>query len=1315
MNRRTHSQIKKFLETSSHMLEAPESFLGDEPNTYTKEREWSEDHYKWAQIAAYAYTESMGNHTIPLIYMHINEHPDWLCDRVYALNSVREDKLFAKAGIPMFGIGSKRNICEFDVLGFSLNYSALFQNLIRMMQLSGIPAYAEERMKMNEPWPATIIGSNVFGQPMAVAPAFDMIWIGDLEDEYNEQGDNINPGINFFLDLTGSWIDSGDFDTASGREAYLRDVAQKCPWIFIPMFYKTTYTSISSSFSDIKRDVVESIVPTIPEAPLTVTKRYVQDMDSIAALTRPPISFYGAEGMGSGEIEASRSCTAKCTFSVSGDTLVTTDTGEQITIAEVAEQFDQDQTLKVLGVDPDTGKIRPTAIKKVITADCDQDHWLHFQLITGQELTITTDHKVLTTRNWIPAEECIPGDQVKLTTTASKNAVACLVGILLSPNHSAGSDGVVLYPGEADYKATHEILKDETPKGSVKGLGLQLTSLLANLIISRLYQDGLNLGQHGRTIDRAFAEDFIDENVLGYWAKFAGIKEGINLHIHTGRMYGLSINNLTERLNQLGYHPRIEPTSIGHVFKFDATASDKLTALSKKSWLDEETVVDGVGLISNILPSEERHTHWDIETETTNFFANGILISNCAAMYRYAPFRTRSVDFLVNAFAENAKNTGATSLSPLTLEWGTHPFKKKVTKLLLENVTDDFSAPSLRVDNVAEDSGFAALMRAGGKKQITLGVEGCSQRLRTSISKGLTEDEIVKACQNAIAAGMHRIKIYMISDLPGETDEDTLELIQLGERLDHLRRNYSKQKVQIRFSFTPLIRQGNTPMQWDQVDLERRKLGMVYSNLKHMGLDFTLGNKANKGARYYSQLFELADRVAGEALIETSLKLECFYFGVFPARAYDFLKEELEKRGRMFAQYWAQKEDDEVFEWDIIDILVSKKYLYSMYKAQNDHLMTGLDHSPNRLTQPGYSDVGHKCLDRCESAAGCKACSPTMLKRMMALKKGQDDAIQLSNVRIIDQTSYVQKVRMKVWIDPTHRYVRAGHWRTALRRATNLNNIKISKRHIKMSSDSIKFRSWTAGVEYVEMGLQKRLIRPSQVQEFKDKMNAYLDHMVIVSVQTIDKNVETFRAKSFIHLYKLEVAGTTHQKLEAELKECINNPTTTMVRIQAEQHQRQMKAEQVPWKSVVEHAWVELDGIRVVLWMSIKGDVSPYSILKTIHSARPQNEFVYPAIRLDTMLDTDKNIDDWLTKNCPTCTQQYPTGVDGNTVEFCANCRANGIIEGNQHSAELPGFFPDVVKAESIVTKAPLKMRKHRGGQIVDGVEDRRQSIELVI
>ncbi len=88
------------------------------------------------------------------------------------------------------------------------------------------------------------------------------------------------------------------------------------------------------------------------------------------------------------------------------------------------------------------------------------------------------------------------------------------------------------------------------------------------------------------------------------------------------------------------------------------------------------------------------------------------------------------------------------------------------------------SVSSLRVNAITVEL-LKALVSLGDR-EITLAPEGGTQRMRDTLKKELTIDDISKAVKNVKSAGLKRVKLYFIYGLSGEKQEDLDGIIDMA-------------------------------------------------------------------------------------------------------------------------------------------------------------------------------------------------------------------------------------------------------------------------------------------------------------------------------------------------------------------------------------------------------------------------------------------------------------------------------------------------------------------------------------------------------
>ena len=137
------------------------------------------------------------------------------------------------------------------------------------------------------------------------------------------------------------------------------------------------------------------------------------------------------------------------------------------------------------------------------------------------------------------------------------------------------------------------------------------------------------------------------------------------------------------------------------------------------------------------------------------------------------------------------------------------------------------SLPSLRVD--AYTVGIATEIAKVRRTGLTFAPEGGTWRMRQVINKLIREEDLYGAAESAFSQGWQRIKLYFLTGLPTETDEDTLGIVELAKNCAAIGRKHSN-RVTVSASVGGFVPKAQTPFQWfgqNTVDELRRKVNML--------------------------------------------------------------------------------------------------------------------------------------------------------------------------------------------------------------------------------------------------------------------------------------------------------------------------------------------------------------------------------------------------------------------------------------------------------------------------------------------------------
>lgn len=247
------------------------------------------DRLKFALAFPNQYRLGMSNLGYQLVYRLLNEREDTVCERVF-LPDPADEQEYRRSNTALFTYESQRPLDEYDVIGFSVSFELDYLNVLKMLELSGIPLHAEERDEM---YPLVIMGGPApWVNPEAVAPFVDAFIIGEAEG----LTDLFIPIIREHLDENGGWKD---------KPALLRRLSQ-IQGIYVPSLYDFRYHEDGT---------VAEIVP-LDDAPAQVRRWVARDLEKYntsAQIITPNTEFSGMM-----LAETARGCGQGCRFCFAG-------------------------------------------------------------------------------------------------------------------------------------------------------------------------------------------------------------------------------------------------------------------------------------------------------------------------------------------------------------------------------------------------------------------------------------------------------------------------------------------------------------------------------------------------------------------------------------------------------------------------------------------------------------------------------------------------------------------------------------------------------------------------------------------------------------------------------------------------------------------------------------------------------------------------------------------------------------------------------------------------------------------------------------
>jgi len=214
----------------------------------------------------------------------------------------------------------------------------------------------------------------------------------------------------------------------------------------------------------------------------------------------------------------------------------------------------------------------------------------------------------------------------------------------------------------------------------------------------------------------------------------------------------------------------------------------------------------------------------------------------CQASFCRRPLRFRSIEKIIELAKACYKSTGFDTVSLLSLSTADYPNLEELAAKLSEYFKDKYvglSFPSLRVDQQLKL--LPKLAVSVRKSGLTIAVEAASERVRQIINKPLKNEDLFAAVESAYRAGWQKLKLYFMAGLPGETEEDIKQIVQLCFDLAKLRKKVDARTAQINAAISWFVPKPHTPFGWlgqkPKTYFEKAK-GLILDEKRRLGAGF---------------------------------------------------------------------------------------------------------------------------------------------------------------------------------------------------------------------------------------------------------------------------------------------------------------------------------------------------------------------------------------------------------------------------------------------------------------------------------------------
>ncbi|MEO0235941.1 MAG: TIGR03936 family radical SAM-associated protein [candidate division WOR-3 bacterium] len=297
----------------------------------------------------------------------------------------------------------------------------------------------------------------------------------------------------------------------------------------------------------------------------------------------------------------------------------------------------------------------------------------------------------------------------------------------------------------------------------------------------------------------------------------------------------------------------------------------------------------------------------------------------CEGGFTYRPLRVREPGEVISIINEGIKKTGFDEVGLLAFSISDYPYLEELIRYLKNHFHNlHVSLPSLPINALSEDliKEFADLRRFG----ITLAPEVASEKLRRTVNKNVALDEIYNSIETAQKYHFRHVKLYLMIGIPGETQDDIVELVDFLRRISNTFR-----KIDFKASISPFVPRPHTPLQFapqEGIETIYHKIAYIKSSLRY---------QKNLSISFHDPEMSLIEGVFGRGdRALASVLLEAYKLGArFDSRSeffrFNAYLEAFEVSGIDYNEYLKERSTEKPLPWDFIDTGVYSQFLRKEY------------------------------------------------------------------------------------------------------------------------------------------------------------------------------------------------------------------------------------------------------------------------------------------------------------------------------------------------------------------------------------------------
>ena len=304
----------------------------------------------------------------------------------------------------------------------------------------------------------------------------------------------------------------------------------------------------------------------------------------------------------------------------------------------------------------------------------------------------------------------------------------------------------------------------------------------------------------------------------------------------------------------------------------------------------------------------------------------------CHAGMVTRPVRERPVQEIMSAIEEIVRHTGFEEISLLSLSSSDYVWVEELAEevnRVYKEAGLSLSLPSLRIESASAD----LLEKIGGTRRsgFTFAPEAATEKMRDLINKYVPDEQVLQTARDVYSRGWRTIKFYFMIGHPEETLEDVQAIIDLCTSTLREGTKILGKKATLNVGVSTFIPKPHTPFQWVPQDSRQsvnEKQRLLKQQLRRGGMHLRWNNYDDSE---FEGWLSRGDRRLGR-VIRRSWELGCKFDAWQDHHRHNkWLQAFKECNLDPHFYNFRERELDEVFPWDHIDVGLHKKFLAEDY------------------------------------------------------------------------------------------------------------------------------------------------------------------------------------------------------------------------------------------------------------------------------------------------------------------------------------------------------------------------------------------------